>query len=113
MCTLVLREVRRRGRDHTFRLIELKPMFDAVEAQCDSPLSGACLAAAHTARLRKGLSRSEDFLRISACDIGCARNSYRLNDRNVGDAQLSAISVESTPRREPTRRQRRHEISIQ
>jgi hypothetical protein len=65
---LVLREVRRRDGDHTFGLIEPTQMIDAVETQCDSPLSGACLAAAHTASLRKGLSRSEDFLRISECD---------------------------------------------
>jgi hypothetical protein len=102
MCTLVLHEVRRRDGDHTFRLIEPKLMIDAVEAPCDSPLSGACLAAAHTASLRKGLGRSEDFLRNSECDVGRARNGYRLNDTGfVGGAQLSAISLRaSTARRD-------------
>jgi hypothetical protein len=81
------------------RLIELTLMIDAVEAPCDSPLSGACLAAAHTASLRKGLGRSEDFLRISECDAGRARNGYRLNDTGfVGGAPLSAISLRAPNR---------------
>ena len=83
MGTLVLLAVRRRDGDHTFGLIEPTLMIDAVEAQCDSPLSGACLAAAHTASLRKGLCRSEDFLRISDCDVGRARDRYRLNDTGL------------------------------